>query len=413
MMNDPSTIESPKPRSKTRSVLILGVIVMATIIILLIPSLFDIDSIDDTDLLPPRSLQVDPRENVFTEIVRVHGLLVEPEEYFDFELGSSDPETSDEERLHELVAANEAYYAELLPLLDRPHFIVSDPKTFEDTRPHVLAIRSAGIWIGHRHDALILRGKAGEAAELALLWERAIRRHYEHVPSLIEFLVFIALYDASLDRLIKSACQAGVDGDALRRLSEAAAKPIDLFAAYNIAMCHEYRMARNFIDSLSSRYGSVARPFVFKPNRTRRELARVTRTCLEAVRTRDISALTELEQGLGQGGQLELIVSGNSVGQSLVRMLTPSYSTAIQKLIRVERSQPLYRAAIALRRYEVKRGQLPATLEELVPEFLEPGVLNPDDPILFERDLRWIGYEKPGDLKATAAPGIEVTTWVP
>ncbi|MCA8960126.1 MAG: hypothetical protein KDC38_06415 [Planctomycetes bacterium] len=69
----------------------------------------------------------------------------------------------------------------------------------------------------------------------------------------------------------------------------------------------------------------------------------------------------------------------------------------------------LCRVVLALRRHESLHGELPPDLAALVPTGLEPGVMERTRaPLVYDRDARWIGFDRPDDVEPVAAPRIRV-----
>ncbi|MBL9135798.1 MAG: CehA/McbA family metallohydrolase [Verrucomicrobiales bacterium] len=68
--------------------------------------------------------------------------------------------------------------------------------------------------------------------------------------------------------------------------------------------------------------------------------------------------------------------------------LVPAFETTVAKVFRAETERTLFTTEIALRRYLASHGQLPETLEALVPEFLKALPVDPMDgkPIRYRRE---------------------------
>ena len=108
-------------------------------------------------------------------------------------------------------------------------------------------------------------------------------------------------------------------------------------------------------------------------------------------------------------GPIRSFLRGNYDGQSYLADLIGGGPALYGNCRGKVRSRHLHLVVLALRRCELENGELPADLQTLIPKWLEPEVLTSfDRPLEYDRDARWVGFDRPLDLEAVAAPRIGI-----
>ncbi|MDR1279459.1 MAG: hypothetical protein LBK99_01385 [Opitutaceae bacterium] len=137
---------------------------------------------------------------------------------------------------------------------------------------------------------------------------------------------------------------------------------------------------------------ALARPLVYKRNRTMRLYADQAR---RALRVTD-ATLAELAVRLPEKGELpdtgnwKVFHPSNLIGRVVLYMQLPSFRRAAEVRLAYLSCQSALRAFLAARLHELEHGELPATLDDLVPGYLPAVPLDYIDrrPIRYDRDLR-------------------------
>ncbi len=150
---------------------------------------------------------------------------------------------------------------------------------------------------------------------------------------------------------------------------------------------------------------------LFQVNRTKRMLARTTRICIDNAprifAERDYSGLPREPEPVTVSGILRLVLSRNPVGRIMVSMIPPALKRAHAEKCAQEWIVSGTRVLMALKAYKTENGTLPASLDELVPEYIDAVPRDPYDgrPLRYSGDNRII-YSVGEDLKdAGGAPG--------
>ncbi|MGE9297375.1 MAG: hypothetical protein ACQKBV_13915, partial [Puniceicoccales bacterium] len=82
---------------------------------------------------------------------------------------------------------------------------------------------------------------------------------------------------------------------------------------------------------------------------------------------------------LPEPSKLELVLSGNYVGERIIDLVVPAVSKVNSHLVKLDLSSECIYTMIALRLYQMKHGDLPPTLDALVPEYIDAAPVDPYD----------------------------------
>lgn len=158
---------------------------------------------------------------------------------------------------------------------------------------------------------------------------------------------------------------------------------------YREVLRHEFRLLWNFLldgGTVPGDAGRGIRRYFFQKNRTLNLLARESRADLALAITAPYDSIAELaHERLERWERLRVWRNSNATGEMMVAG-SISGDTVMESLARSRLAvHRALRVVIALHRYQLARGSLPATLEALAPAFL-PAI--PMDPFDF-KPLRW------------------------
>ena len=186
-------------------------------------------------------------------------------------------------------------------------------------------------------------------------------------------------------------CRSSGDGlaDAFRVEYMAAANTVDDFdTEMYSAIGHEYGPLANL--------GSVS----LKPNRTKRRMAETIRLLVASAQgTYAEATFPEIERDRGAGWTIRAIVSGNFVGRAFYCMIMPGLPGSHVAKCRHVCSVAAAQILVALKCYQLEHGELPETLDELVPEYLQSVPLDDFDgtPMKYSKEKRVV-YAVGADL---------------
>lgn len=261
---------------------------------------------------------------------------------------------------------------------------------------------------------LLKTGKEKDALDECMLTIEFGHRIKDCRGGLIVYLVGVATQEIALRRFRDLLAQTELGAEALEpyieKLAEYGANENGLGNAYRL----EYVMFCNTIEDLATGKGIVERsrkdnsePFrpaprtiYFKPNKTKRRFATICRTLVANLPKHYAEMqLPEIEK-YDRLGKIRLILKGNPVGDILIGMLAPALDRALVQKCRENCSVAATRILIALNCYKLKHGELPDTLEELVPEYFDVVPLDDFDGQLmrYSREKR-IVYSIDADLE--------------
>jgi hypothetical protein len=164
----------------------------------------------------------------------------------------------------------------------------------------------------------------------------------------------------------------------------------------------EYTMAANTVDDMiAGRFASKPispadrvkmRRFTLKPNRTKRLFAADHEMLIaSADRPYARATLPEIRRPKSETWwMVKAFTSGNGVGKIMYRLLMPAIPGVLRHKCVENCNAAATRILIALKCYKLEHGELPETLDALVPEYLEAVPLDDFDgkPMKYARDKR-------------------------
>jgi hypothetical protein len=114
----------------------------------------------------------------------------------------------------------------------------------------------------------------------------------------------------------------------------------------------------------------ILRVISFRPHSTRRTCAQVARARIQDV-SKPFKAMTPENTVAPQSNAATDFLSGNLLGGIFCRYITLSLSNVLEQKCSENVAQAATRILLAMKAYKLEKGKLPATLAELVPEYLD------------------------------------------
>jgi hypothetical protein len=275
-----------------------------------------------------------------------------------------------------------------------PHFQTLEVKTWKEELTHGWSYLPIGNLAMLRARAAAKRGDHEAAFAEGLKLVRFGWRIEGDKGCLIEYLVGIAVHGMGhgLMREMLSGCN--LPPARLRHYAAELAKcPADAQGLAD-AFRNDYEVQWEFVEGLvSDKYtpASVTGPSspsvrelnprveipwgtmraaVFNPQATRRVFAETARSRIANV-SKAFREMTPEDPTLSEFSLLRDVFSGNTLGRSICRILLPASHGALEQKCRANVDLAATRILLALKAYKLEKAKLPATLAELVPEYLD------------------------------------------
>jgi hypothetical protein len=115
---------------------------------------------------------------------------------------------------------------------------------------------------------------------------------------------------------------------------------------------------------------NVLRVTSFRPHETRRTCAEVARSRIESV-SKPFKDMAPEDPALRDFRPAREALSGNLVGRMFCSVLLPAYGGVLKQKCCANVQLAATRILLALKAHKLEKGKLPATLAELVPEYLD------------------------------------------
>ncbi|HBO43141.1 MAG TPA: hypothetical protein DD670_04240 [Planctomycetaceae bacterium] len=384
---------------------VLGSIVFVLVLVVVLVLGRDGDPPDTADLAVERA-EVADADNAYTHFVVAAAAIDWPK---DGKLLRAilDGEKRDPEYVAEFLARNEKVF----PLIERglPCDICQLPEVhgIDDDHEPVYKCRSLGDLLSLKSRQHRAAGQFAEAAETCVQLIRLGTLIQANPEDLIHFLVGNGILGMGLDEARRLAATQDLSADELATLSGHLARIESPEPALVRAFKKEYKITSNTIDDI--RDGKIGeecvrgarRMYHFQPNETRRIAAELYRKFIaNALKTRAQMEPIDLDELVGhERGKAAFMLSPNQVGRIFLDLLLPSHHALLQAKCRGQGELAATRLIVACRRYEIDHGELPPTLDALVPEYLDAVPIDPFDgkPFRYVRE-KAIVYSVDKDL---------------
>jgi hypothetical protein len=282
----------------------------------------------------------------------------------------------DQAKVDALLAENAEALALWRQGLERPAFqvpVYPDTSTSCDYIYPVLHLRDlADLGAASLHR----QGKDAEAFDEAMRLVRFGRKVMAGKGALIDYQVGVSLEESGLARLRKMIPEARLDGGRLASYEKALAAGAPTGAEAADAFRGEYQARAADADSLVKSAKSRderGTSFFFKVNRTKTAIAEQIRPYVEgAARPYAEMAWPERPHRIDDNGELvRVLVSGNGIGQWMLGLMIMDFRGIFESKCQENVSVSATRILLAMRRYKIDHAALPATLDDLVPTYLD------------------------------------------
>ena len=367
---------------------------------------------DDADLRIPY-LDIPDEENAFYYFNKAIGeIYVGEREERDRFRSVLDGETWDQAFVEEFLDKNGNWAEYVQEGLRCERFQVPEITNINTLLPYLPEWRQMARLSSVRALYLLKTGREEEAFDECVRTVRFGHRIQNSHGNMIVFAVGLAVQEIGLKRFRNLLAETTSSPEALtpyiRRLGEYASRADGLANAFR----NEYVIyARTFDDLAAGKPTSVSdRPgllreikmrFVFKPNRTKRLLAEVMGLLIENTRKPYAEMrFPEPPDYLTKHSNARLYASGNGVGLILSWMMIPALCRFLEQKCRENCAIAATQILIALKCSKVRTGELPDSLDELVPEYFPEVPLDDFDgkPMKYSKEKRVV-YAVGADLE--------------
>jgi hypothetical protein len=275
-----------------------------------------------------------------------------------------------------------------------PHFQAIEVKTLADRIPHVFEYLSFGNLVSVRARAAAKRGDYEAAFQDCMKLVRFGRRIEGDKGCLVEYLLGITVHGMGDGLMLDMVSGCNLPPAMLRHYAAELAKcPADAQGLAD-AFRNEYALQVEAIEGMKSGKYDASMLFVtspgpsaprsaldalfwnafrvtsFRPQETRRTCAEVARSRIESV-SKPFKHMAPEDPTIRDFRLGREAFSGNFLGRACCKMLLPAAYGAVEQKCRANVELAATRILLALKAYKLEKGKLPATLAELVPEYLD------------------------------------------
>jgi hypothetical protein len=363
-----------------------GVAIVLVLLVLCIPAWVvwqsrDLPEIDDADLLP-RWSQVEPERNGFVALEAAAALLVASDEEIEPTALRGDRDALQE--LAPLVEANAPALAALELVLAAPEFQVPRIESSDEVGSNVDGCLRLTKLLAARG---LLQGPGSEdgLADLFAALDLSRRIETARGAALVEVMIAIAMRSQALRALETWLGEGRLDADSARSLARRLAAYRSDPGAWARAMGVEYEFLKRVVipDLERTRNGEIPGEdmtqglhqllpvrYYFHPKRTFQRFAERYRIGAE----NGGRFCTELAPIPGEGetpSPLRLFLSPNAGGEVLLAVGAADHHRFLERRCAADSQLGAVQTMAALRAWQLERGELPASLTELVPSYLD------------------------------------------
>jgi len=277
--------------------------------------------------------------------------------------------------------------------LASPHFQAIEVKAWADQIPHVFQYLSFGNLVSVRARAAAKRGDYEAAFQDCMKLVRFGHRIEGAKGGLVEWLVGMTIKGQGEGLMRDLLPESTLPPARLRHYaSELAKYPAD--AGLADAFRNEYAGQVEILEGMKSGkydpskvivtspgpsaprsaldalFWNALRVTSFRPQETRRTCAEVARARIESV-SKPFKDMVPEDHTIRDFPWAREAFSGNLLGRACCKMLLPATYGAVEQKCRANTYVAATRILLAIKAYKLEKGKLPATLAELVPEYLD------------------------------------------
>jgi hypothetical protein len=391
--------------SRKTTIIVAGVLVVLLFVAVLLKSwLAPTPAFNDADLQPNRAI-VSTDMNAFPLLLEAGELMAisEQDETAIYALGSGS--SWNEADAKAFLTANTAALAKLHEIWSRPQLQVNVISNFAQEYPYLEKWRQLTSLALIEARLSFHTGNEPDAFELAMRIVRFGHRVEASNGDVIHYLVGAAIKSSGLECLRQFANHTRQPKDSLlsiaRQLRDFEANQDGLYNALKV----DYATQATFLGEFSTDTNSFGQLVAIVPNpmfsatRSKVELAGQIRCTMIAVTNFYANGLLEMPVIKTNRSTLGQLLQGNAVGSMFNEMSQSSREKLLLRKCRENVALRATRVMLALRAFQMTHGQLPQSLAELLPDFLETIPLDDFDgkPIRYLPELKTI-YSVGSDL---------------
>ncbi|MCL4181271.1 MAG: hypothetical protein KJ072_26455 [Verrucomicrobia bacterium] len=317
------------------------------------------------------------------------------------------PETWDSSRVAAFLDENQETLHQFESALAYDRFQVPPPQSAVEDYEYLSNWRCLATVALIRAEDQFRRGEEAEGFRAALEVVRFGHRLQESDGTLIHYWIATSIRHQALDRIRWMTARTTLPPETLIEFVRALEPYASSTSGLVNALKTEYKLAKEFLaemaqgriptetnsplDQVAFRFGS--RLFL-NVERSRDRLAELCRTSLaDLERPYAAGAATRVKQDEGERSRLELMLSGNAVGELMLDLLAHPWERAAAVKCRDNVRHRSTMSILALKAFHARNGHLPRHLDLLVPEFLpavpiddfdgQPLRYRPEDRLLY------------------------------
>ena len=395
-----------------------------------------ITSYAGSDELPPKTddlrvavLDIPDKDNAFHYFNQAAQSIYWPKDKEPLVLSILEGEKWDLKLVDELVGKNAETFRYVEEGLACSHFQVPEITSLYTTLPYLGPWRSIARLMSIRALSLYRSGEQKEAFDVAMQVIKFGHMIEDSRGSFIHYLVGRAAKGIGLTRVRRMVRGTTLATDTLTTYVE----QLDEYKANEKGLANAIRLEYELIsksldDIVAGKYGpeklGIQRPKMrslrqLQPNKTKRMFAGAYRTMIGNIPKSYIAGERFAKSSYqGRFSTVRLWWSGNASGHVILDMFGPTLDKSQLWKCRENVSVSATQVLLAMKCYSVKTGELPKSLEELIPEYFQqiprddfdgnPMRYSPDKNIIYcvGEDLKDSGGSEPEDLWKTEDPAF-------
>ena len=353
----------------------------------------DIQPADVSDLKVVRYELAD-EDNAFTYLSQITNIYSGTNRLYEL-IDQLEEEEWDEDYVADILASNSSAFALIEQGLSCERFQVPEIEGFYAPISYLGDQRAVGRLIDLKAGWLLRRGKEDKAFETAIQGIRLGSLMQDRGGAMINYLVAIAVKGIGQARIVGIIKQGGLSSRDMRKYASVLKDYESGDPGFENSFRVEYVFGASAVDSLvvgedgTELFGAgvmkkLARrsSYVFQANRTKKRIADVCRqmTTNAQLPYAEIEWPPHLwDEERGTLRRARRLLKPNAVGKIIFDMMQPAYNSYVERKCRCELHTKSIRLILALKAYERDEDELPETLDELVPKYLDAVPTDPYD----------------------------------
>jgi len=411
---EPYTEPGKSTRLKYALPALLGAFITGLLVVFFLFNTFwgrDIYPVDDSDLLLTK-VEIPEEENAFLLLVRAgEKMEIKYEERGNLFYEMAEGGSWDSEFARELIEDNEEVFelfeqAIRLPYFQIPEF--QDPGTIgpETPLPGLRFFRDIARLNLVKANYLLLEGEEQEALDLVIKTLK-MGQMIEDMPrpALITYLVGLAVKEIGLQGLQRMIPDLNLSAEVLKdyiiELDQFKENEQGLIRVWKM----EYAFITNTMGNLNiaeglfapdggSSFSAAANKlnYFYKPNKTKKEFAEYFRNHIDNTE-KDCYQMELVEpEILFRRHPIKILFTENALGELLQEIMMVSFGGFFDQKCSKDFSIMANQLLLALKAFQTENGNLPASLDELVPQYLSELPIDPFEgkPILYSLEEKMI-----------------------